>query len=61
MRLVRSKAGLIVAAPISKGGAKFYCGHIERFGAEPQKKQFCAAEIVNADTIEITLPPWAVN
>jgi hypothetical protein len=61
VRLERDKAGIIVSQAMGKGGLQFFCGHIERFGGEPQEKQFCAAEIVDTDTIEITLPPWAVE
>jgi hypothetical protein len=59
-RLARSADGLITARD-AKGGLKFWAGHIERFGTDSKKKQWCAAEIVDADTIEITLPPWAVD
>ena len=61
VRLVRAAGGILPASVGTKGGVAFYCGHIEQFGSEAQEKQFCAAEIVDADTIEITLPPWAVE
>jgi hypothetical protein len=62
VRLVRDPDGLIEATLNGRGGAKFYCGHIERFGTEAREKHFCAAEF-DADTgaIEITLPPWAME
>lgn len=61
VRLVRISNGLLPAKVGTKGGVAFYCGHIELFGSDAQDKQFCAAELVDADTIEITLPPWAVD
>jgi hypothetical protein len=62
VRLVRNvRAGILDARAMAKGGISFFCGHVERLGTEPQEKRFCAAEIIDADTIEVTLPPWALE
>lgn len=61
VRLVRNNAGPVEAHTIGKGGLTFFCGHIERFGDAAQEKRFCAAEIIDAATVEITLPPWALE
>jgi hypothetical protein len=45
----------------AEGGAIFSYGFIERFGTEPEPKQFCHAKQVDADTIEITLPAWGLE
>ncbi|MBR0962212.1 hypothetical protein [Bradyrhizobium japonicum] len=62
IRLAPNATGLIAAQFNGKGGARFFCGHIERFGSEPREKEYCAAELVDDETgsIEITLPPWAL-
>lgn len=60
VRLVRNEDGLIEAQD-AKGGLKFRAGHIERFGLAKRKKEYCAAEVVTFDSVEITLPPWAME
>ena len=60
IRLKRCASGLI-APKMLKGGAIFSCGFIERFGTEPEPKQFCHAKLVDADTIEIKLPAWGLE
>lgn len=59
MRLKRSKTGVAPAMITGKGGAVFRLGFIERFGTESERKQFCSATAMDADTVEIVLPPWA--
>ena len=61
IRLKRSKSGVLQPRLLKLGAATFNCGHIERFGTEPEKKQFCRSLIVDADTIEIRLPPWGME
>lgn len=62
VRLVPNPAGLLAARRNAKTtGVKFFCGHIERFGTEKSRKQWCAAEVVDGGAIEITLPPWAMG
>lgn len=58
-RLKRAKTGLLAPHPQRKGGVSFNCGHVERFGSEPEKKQFCKAAAIDADTFEIVLPAWS--
>ncbi len=60
IRLKRCERG-IIAPKMLKGGAIFSCGFIERFGLEPEPKAFCHATAVDADTIDITLPPWGLE
>lgn len=59
LRFKRSNTGIARPRIGKKGGATFHLGHIERFGTEPEPKQFCNAEAIDADTIEIVLPKWA--
>jgi len=61
VRLVRNTAGILNAAQGAKGGFTFFCGHVEQLGDQKRAKQYCAAEIIDAGTIEITLPPWALD
>lgn len=58
LRFKRSKEG-VTAPKRLKGGMSFNLGFIERFGTEGEPKAFCNAEVVDADTIEVVLPPWA--
>lgn len=60
-RLKRSKSSRLAPNFRPAGGVSFNCGHIERFGTEDEKKQYCRIEIIDADTVEITLPPWALE
>jgi hypothetical protein len=61
MLLVRSKTGLIKPRMRARGAVDFNCGHIERFGTEDEPKQYCQAKLVDADTIQVTLPPWSLE
>lgn len=60
LRLKRSKKGVAEAMTLPKsGGVSFNLGYIERFGSEPEERQYCNATLVDADTIEVVLPSWA--
>lgn len=62
VRLVPDAEGVISALTNGKGGVRFFCGHIARFGSGLREKEFCAAEIdKEARCIEITLPAWALE
>jgi len=58
LRLKRNETGVLRASIGAKGGATFNCGHIARFGDEPAAKEYCKAAVIDADTVEIVLPPW---
>jgi hypothetical protein len=62
LRFKRDKTGVVAPRMMMTGRAvTFNLGFIERFGTEPEKKQFCQARIVDKDTIEITLPRWSAE
>jgi hypothetical protein len=66
VRLVANTAGILKASEGAKGGFALYCGHVAQLGTDKRKKAYCAAELVDVDdrgplTIEITLPPWALD
>ncbi|MGD9770110.1 MAG: hypothetical protein AB7U62_20935 [Pseudolabrys sp.] len=58
-RLRRDRTGALAPVIGPRGTAFFDCGHVARFGTEPEKKQPCKADLVDADTILIRLPSWA--
>lgn len=60
VQIVRGPDGQ-VAAKASKQVVTLNFRHVPRFGSTVRPREWCAADLVNADTVEITLPSWAIE
>jgi hypothetical protein len=61
IRLVRDAEGSLKLCFTAAGGAILHAGKTDYFGAQVRDRVACAAELVDGDTVEITLPPWALD